>query len=232
MGRGAVDYRDPRTHVLEETDRAHVNSVCFLPDGDMLISLGRITPNRMKRLWQVKQWLQRKDYWRWVQASSRLVWRLTGMAPARHSSLLVSPGSYDSIILRVAPDGTSRIWKRWSNVMVPMHSLRTLPDGHVLYNNTDTGEVLKMDAQTGDVLTSVQVDTAFLRGNFAVSEHRVFVGSQNRLFDVNLQEGRVTRSLVLDDDARSSVFAIGRLPDDMAPLPSRLPVAGAAELVS
>lgn len=37
-----TDYRDPRTHDAAMHDKTHLNSVGFLPDGDMLLSLGRM----------------------------------------------------------------------------------------------------------------------------------------------------------------------------------------------
>ncbi len=220
--RGDTDFRDPRTHVLEETNRTHINSVCFLAGGDMIVSMGRITPERMKRLWHVKQWLKGRGLWPWVVKISQLMTRFTGMKSARHSNLVMVPGSYDTVLLRVSGDGACHIWKRWRNVMVPMHSLRTLPDGHVLYNNTDSGEVLKLDEATGEILQQVFVDSAFLRGNDAVSDEHLVVGSQNQLFEMNLRDGRTTRSLLLNEDARSSIFAVAALPDGMAPLPERL----------
>ena len=37
---GVIDFRDPCTHEKETFDRAHINSVCVLPNGDMLVSMG------------------------------------------------------------------------------------------------------------------------------------------------------------------------------------------------
>ena len=37
-----LDYRDPRTHDPTAHDQTHLNSVAFLPDGAMLVSLGRL----------------------------------------------------------------------------------------------------------------------------------------------------------------------------------------------
>jgi hypothetical protein len=41
--RQVIDFRDPTSHLKAESDGSHLNAVCFLANGDMLVSLGLVT---------------------------------------------------------------------------------------------------------------------------------------------------------------------------------------------
>jgi hypothetical protein len=59
---GTIDFTDPRTHDLETYDAAHVNSLCSLPNGDVLVSLG-IVWGRLTTLFRIKKVLMQAGVW-------------------------------------------------------------------------------------------------------------------------------------------------------------------------
>jgi len=217
---GTVDYRDPRTHILEETDRLHLNAVCALPDGDLLISLGRVLSARMKWLWRMKVLAMRWGAWNTIVKVNKSISRLLGKGESRHTALVSSPGSYRAMVVRWTPGGAARVLRDLPGLVVPNHTLQILRDGRALYNDTDKGEVLLFDPDDGREISRIFVDRTFLRGAAQISDDHVVVGSQNYLYLLNVQSKAVERRLKLDENPRSAVHGIARLPYTARPLPA------------
>ncbi len=219
---GRIDYRDPRTHNPNTSERLHINSLCFLPGGDMLISLGRITSQRMFLLWKLKTAMVRAGVWLWFADLNKALCRALKKAPVAHSEMLAIPGSYRCVLMRLPPGGNPRVLLQIPNTLVPCHSLLPLRDGTALYSNTHSGEILRVDTEDGTVRDRIFVDRAFLRGSVQLSPNTVAVGSQNHLFLLDLTARKVLRTLRLHEDHRVAVFSMGVLPAGMAPLPASL----------
>lgn len=226
---GTLDFRDPRTHVLEETDRLHLNAVCRLPDGDFLMSFGRVTTSKMKLLWKWKVAAMRVGSWDNIVRANRLIARLLRAPRQRHTNLVAAPGSYRALVVRWTPEGACRVLLDLPGLMVPNHTLIHVGEHGVLYNDTDKGEVVIFDPDSGTERARIFVDRTFLRGAALVSEDHVLVGSQNRIFLVNIRTHCVERALQIDEDTRSAVHGIARTHCRMAAMPERFPVYSTME---
>lgn len=226
---GATDFRDPRTHRHETTDGAHVNSVCFLPGGDLLVLLGMIWTRRWTLLHVMKEHMQR--LWVW-EPFVRLVGpplRVLPIARVPRGDIGVAVATGRSALLRVGPDGRPRVVWTLDGRTSPTHSLAALPDGTVFLNDTTAGELVRFDPDRGVVLSRTKVTDGFLRGACPLPDGRVAVGSQRDVLLVDPARGAVVGRIRLSEDPHSSVYDIKVLPPGFAPLPDRL---GAAQTVA
>lgn len=223
---GKIDFRDPRTHRLGAYDRAHLNSLCFLPDNDMLISLGRLTSRKISFLLDAKTYLEKVDLWPLIMSVNRMFRRRFRLKKHRHieviaPELIASFGGYKSAIVRIGE--TSAVTLIMSGTTMPIHSLRTLHDGTVLFTDTNSGELVCFDPNDGSILSRIPVDDELLRGMALLSNEHVAVGSQNTLYVVDIVERHIIQKIRLSDDSRVSIFDVERLPAGTGPLPPRLP---------
>ncbi len=223
---GKIDFRDPRTHRRGAYDRAHLNSLCSLPDNDVLISLGRLTSKTMSLLLDAKGYLQKVAMWPFIMSANRMFRRTFRLKKHRHTEviapeLIAGFGGYESAIVRIGE--TSAVTLIISGTTMPIHSLRTLHDGTVLFTDTNSGQIVRFSPNDGSILDRIPVDDEFLRGMALLSNEHVAVGSQNTLYVVDIVERHLIQKIRLSDDSRVSIFDIERLPAGTEPLPPRLP---------
>jgi len=223
--KGKMDFRDPRTIPRNVYDRSHVNSLCFLPNGDMLVSLGRLTSRKISFLLGVKRYLKKMGLWQlFVRANTFLEHRFHMKKKDRFTDLVVVQPTYRFAILRVPVNGKASVCFQAEKTTAPNHSLLALPDGTVLFDDTTQGEIVRFDPEKKCVLSRIPIDNKFLRGIFRIAENQIVVGSQGVLYVVDFVEGRVLREIKISDDLRESIFAIAVLPPETCPLPVQLSV--------
>jgi len=229
---GAIDFRDPRTHDLETYDAAHVNSLCVLPNGDMLVSLG-IVWGRMTTLFRAKKRLQKWHLWSSFVTLNQGLRKALRLKSPLHSQLVVQPAKARSGVVRVRPDGACSLCLEIPGVSVPSHSLRVHSDGTVLFLNTSAGAIVQFDpagrADQGTLLAATNVSGGFLRGLAHLSESVVVVGNKTELLSFDVARRQVVSRWTYTSDASESVFDVKVLPAHFALPPAQFPDAAAFE---
>ncbi len=209
---GAVEFRDPRTHDEETYDWAHVNSVCALPNGNILVSLGLVLGVKFATLLRIKSRLVKAGSWSKVLEVNRRVRSLLRMKPAMHSDLVVQPARGQSAVVCISPDGRHRLVLKLGGTTVPSHSLLTLHNGTNIYLNTTTGEVVHFLGWDGKVLSNTKVTDGFLRGAAQLDDHTLVLGSKQELITFDLNTLKVKSAYRITDEMHESVYDIKVLP--------------------
>lgn len=210
---GAIEFRDPRTHDEETYDHAHVNSICYLPNGDMLLSLGLVLNPSFSTLLRIKARLVRAGVWPKLLAANRQVRSVFRMKKNVHSDLIVQPARARSAVVRIAPDGTHNLVLTLNGATVPSHSLLALQDETVIYLNTTAGSVVHFAPQSGQVLSDTRITDGFLRGVTPLSNDRLLMGSKNEMITFDLRGLKVVETCKITQDPNESIYDIKALPD-------------------
>ncbi len=211
---GALEFRDPRTHDEETCDHAHVNSICRLSDGTLLISLGLALNTSFSTLLKIKSRLVKAGVWPKLLAANRALRAALRMKKNPHSDLLVQPARAKSAIFELRPDGAHRLVLTLEGVTVPSHSLLALPDDTVVYMNTTAGEVVHFNPQAGQpLLSTTRITDGFLRGAARLPDGRLLLGSKRELLTFDVQQRKLAQSMFVTDDANESVYDIKALPE-------------------
>lgn len=217
---GKIEFRDPRTHEEETYDHAHVNSVCFLPDGSLLTSLGLVLGTKFSALLRLKSRLVKAGVWPRLLAINRSLRDALGMKKNMHSDLLVQPAKAQSAIFRIAPDGNHQLVLALDGATVPSHTLLTLMDETVAYLNTTSGEIVHFkplsDTTGAKVLSTTRVTDGFLRGAVQLTDGTLLLGSKREIIHFDLAKQRVLDAMTITDDANESVYDIKILPPHYA----------------
>jgi hypothetical protein len=217
-----IDFRNPGTHEKSIYNRAHVNSLCLLPDGDLLVSLGFVIQGQFANMLRLKTRLTRWGIWPALMRFNRLLRNALRMKKDLHSDLVVRPRGAKSAVIRIKPNGdlyrhgTNQLVLTLPDVTAPSHSLLALADGTVIYLHTTRGEVINFDPESGKVLFAVKVSDGFLRGATLLSEDRLLVGSNGELVVFDLLGRCVVDRIQLSDDPKESVYDIKVLPEHYA----------------
>jgi len=220
---GKIDFRDPRTHAMEESDGAHVNSICRLPNGEMLVSGGILWTSTFNMLFQGKRYLQKAGLWPLVVGVNKSLRRLLRRRQPMHTALLAQPAYSSSVVLRRRQDQTWCVCLEVPKVAVPSHSLRQLSDGTTIYLNTSDGAIVHFDWSSGQVRSVTKVTEGFLRGAAELSNGVLVVGSMGELIFFDRVAGRVLDRLRVSEDPSESVFDVKEMPPHFAVLPVALP---------
>ena len=189
--RGAIEFRDPRTHDEETYDHAHANSLCFLPNGEMLVSMGLVLNTSFSTLLRIKARLVRAGVWPRLLAANRQIRSALRLKKNVHSDLVLQPARARSAVVRIAPDGAHDLVLALNGATVPSHSLLALPDETVIYLNTTAGTVVHFSPGNGEILSETRITEGFLRGVAPLSDDRYLMGSKNEMitFDLKRIEG-------------------------------------------
>jgi hypothetical protein len=219
---GKTDFRHPLNVEKETYDRAHVNSMCRLFDGDLLVSLGFVFDDQYANLLRLKNQLIRWGIWPAFKALNRGARRALGKKQQNmDQNLMVKPGKAQSAIVRITPNGERSLTLRMKNITAPSHSLLALDDGSVIYLNTTDGTLLHIDPQTCSVLSATQIATdGFLRGVTSLDGNKLLVGSRGEVITFDLTSKVVEERQKLTADPNEAVYDIKELPAhfDMPPV--------------
>lgn len=215
---GGLDFRDPSSHRQLDYDRAHVNSVCALPDGSILASLGQLISQRYAFWLRVKTQLVKLGLWGRVVKINKGIQSALRLDEDLHSDLVMRPGASSAVVLRFSPSGNPELCIRVPDVTAPCHSLLPLPDETALYLNTATGSVIHFDPWQAEIISSTRVTDGFLRGAAQIKDDSILIGSNTTLllFDHYLRQ--VKSELRFSTHPHEAVFDIQRLPPHF-PLP-------------
>jgi hypothetical protein len=217
---GAIDFRNPKTHDEFTFDRAHVNSVCFLSSGEVLVSLGQIVNVELAASLRLKVLLIRLGLWSSVLSINRRLSAAFKLKKDLHSDLVVRPAKATSVVLRISPQGAYELCLDIPGVSTPSHSLLSLPDDSVLYLNTHLGEVVHFDPRNGEMYSSTKATDGFLRGISALEEKTFLMGSKGELITFDIETHLVLDRFTFSDDPKESVYDIKALPAHYAPPPA------------
>ncbi len=99
----------------------------------------------------------------------------------------------------------------FENANVPRHNV-LLSDEFLIHNDTPSGEIVLIDALSGEVRERIAVGDRYLRGLLQLDDGRLVVGAQNQLVVVSLHQADSRREIYLSSDTRESVHSIAELP--------------------
>jgi hypothetical protein len=209
---GGLDFRNPLTNDEEVYDRSHVNSVCVLPDGELLVSLGMIVGARFSLLLRLKRWLINNNLWERLLAINRQISATLRMQNLPHTDLIIHPVKGISTVILLDAEGKPSIPLILSNVSVPSHSLHVLSDGSACYLKTTSGEIVHFEISSRKVFSSVKVSEGFLRGICPLSESLFLLGSSGELLYYNLMTCQVEGKITITSEPFEFVYDIKCLP--------------------
>ena len=213
---GEIDFRDPRSHELTVYDGAHINSVCQLPDGKLLVSLGFVVNRGYSSLMAVKTWLVRRGWWSGFIHVNSILRQALALKKDMHSNLVVPPARGRCAVLLRSEAGIFDPCLTIHNATAPAHSLLAMPDGIGIYLNTTTGEIIQFDPDKKTILSADKITDKFLRGVTMLSEEMLVVGAQNGVILYNRTRRRIVEHFQLSENAGESVFAIQSLEDEFS----------------
>lgn len=215
INRGRIDFRHPRSVEKETYDRAHLNSLCRLAGGDLLVSLGFVFDARFAGLLRLKIRLIQWGVWPALKAANKALRRGLGRSGKNmDQSLVVKPAQARSALVRILPSGERRLSLELSRITAPSHSLLALGDDTVIYLNTTNGELLHIEPYAGQTLSSTPVaENGFLRGVTKINERRLLVGSRGELIVFDLPACRVSDRFSITADPNEAVYDIKPLPE-------------------
>ena len=211
-----IDFRDPRTHDLETHDNAHINSICELENGVLLVSLGLILKSDFLNLLRLKRWLKDKKLWEKFLALNRKINQRLNFRKKMHSDLVFQPTTGRSAIVRISQDGDIAPLLVLNEKIVPSHSLLPLSENRFVYLDTTEGKVLEINSKTGQVLVSTKITEGFLRGVTQLSKNELVLGSKGELIFFDLEKHIIKKRLQITDVPQESVFDIEILPPNFA----------------
>jgi hypothetical protein len=219
---GRIDFRDPRTHRYETYDGAHVNSVAVLPSGDVLVMMGIIWTRSMTSLFTLKKYLKKSGLWKPLVGVSNIGARLFKLEKPLNSEMAFQVATGKSAVVRFHTNGEVSVPFIVPNTNTPVHSLMAQADGTAFFNDTDSGNVVHFDPDTGETLSRTDVGEAFLRGIARVSQNQVVVGGVQNAFLVDTALRQVVDSFRLSENPNETVYDIKVLPSTFDRLPDRL----------
>jgi hypothetical protein len=211
-----LDFRDPGTHAKEIFNRSHLNSVCVLSNGDILLSLGLVLGGSHAKLLRIKSLMVKRGVWPVLLDANRRIRDLLRLKKDLHSDLAFQPVSARSVVVRIAPDGSFALSLVIPDITTPSHSLVETPSGTVIYLHTTQGCVLHFDPQTGEVISLTKVTDGFLRGITLLPDDRYLMGSKNELITFDLSKQRVATRSRISDNPNEAVYDIKVLPTHYA----------------
>ncbi len=221
---GRIDFSDPTAFRLDDYDRMHLNSVCVSGTGVVTVSLGRMLPLHMNLLLDVKDFLNRVGLYEHLITASKTLRRVLGVKAKQNSDIGIVLQNAASALARRDAEGQWSLFNRFDKTAVPNHSLKCWNDATLLYCDTNHGDLLFIDTETGAICERMFVASEFLRGLCVIDRSTALVGSQNCLYQVDLTERRILRKIEVSTDKRLSIYDVIVIPDAFAPLPSHLPV--------
>jgi hypothetical protein len=229
--RGKVDFRNPLTHDQETYDRAHLNGVCVLSNGDILASLGQVIGAEYATLLRLKVLLIKMGLWASVMSvNHRLQHLKRNLFPSltQGTSRAALSHQSQSAVVRIAEDGAHSLCLSVPSVSTPSHSLLALPDDSAVYLNTTEGTVLHFSPDSGEIYSSTKVTggtehrEGFLRGAALLPSvegtvgRTLLLGSKGELITFDLERLEVLVRFQYTPDPNESVYDIKVLPEHYA----------------
>ncbi|MCK5345656.1 MAG: hypothetical protein KAR20_19735, partial [Candidatus Heimdallarchaeota archaeon] len=175
--KGLIDFRDPRSHVLPDFDRAHVNSIDMQEDGSLLISLGLVSSLKFSVLMKIKDKLIQRGLWSALVKINQWLIKIFSIKKDLHSELFIQPARGKSVIVRMKSDNDLTNCFVLKDISVPSHSIMSMSDGVGIYLNTSSGDVVQFDLGNRVNISTTHITEHFLRGIFKINDDQVLLGS-------------------------------------------------------
>jgi hypothetical protein len=208
-----IDFRDPRTFDVGTYDHSHLNSVCALDDGTIIVSLGRVLNTRLALYLKLKDWTYEHGLWSQIVVISTLVGRLVGKKPKGYQHLIVQPAKGYSAVIRIGGNGLHELELVRRGVAVPSHSLTALDGNTFIYLHTSEGRVIHYDPVWKKTLSDVKVTDDFLRGCTRLGDDHLLLGSKGEIIKYNWKRGVVEETFQVSKDNNEFIFALAVLPE-------------------
>jgi hypothetical protein len=219
---GAIDFRDPRSADYDMYDSLHVNGVCFLLDGDMLVLLGMLPSFTTRLLGTLRERLMECGWWDPLVTVNQFISELFHLKPAPHTKMVANFSTGKAAIVRIHRDGQLSIPVILQKTAIPIHSLLAEQDGTVLFNDTNAYEIVHFDPNPYTELSRTKVPVGFLRGIVRLPNGLTAVGNQHYVQVVDLKTQTVVDSIKLSMNPNEAVYDLKILPSSFQALPSRL----------
>ncbi len=210
--KGSINFLDPRTFDFGQYDRAHVNSLCILPNGDLLISLGLIVGIDFETLLRIKDRLIEMGIWSPLMVVVRRIRSALGNKENNHTGQITLPIRGKSAITRITRDGSISLCLEIPKATVPSHSLLLLPNNSVIYLNTSEGTIINFDPFTCEVLSTTHLGKGFLRGATSLNNNMLLLGDKQDLIIFDIRVNQVFERIRITADSMEAVYDIKVLP--------------------
>ncbi len=210
---GKKDFRMRTYFNLDVYDRVHLNSVCQLPDGRLLLSLGLLVGDYFGFLMNIKTLMMKLKVWDFFLGINRAIRRLLRRDKQMLSDLVVQPAKGKSAIVSLDAGGNWQTHLVIDTAQNPSHSVRGLSDGTAVYLNTSHGEIIHFDLD-GRVISTTKVSEKFLRGLLELPDGHLALGSSNYLLIFDLKTCSIVDRIELSPEPLNSIFDIQIMPPD------------------
>ncbi len=217
-----IDFRDRRKFRTEEFDHTHLNSLSKCPNGDVLLSLGLIVDTPFSALMELKSIFIKYGIWPWILNVNRAIRNLLHLKKQKLTELVIQPSRWGSAIVRVSPDGSSKLLLLLDGMVNPSHSVRVLSDGTAIYLDTSHGAVLHFEIETGTMISRTEISDQFLRGAVELPDGTFALGSGNEVLIYDLRSCKVLDRIVFSDNPAESVHGLDILPPEFILPPDSL----------
>jgi len=219
---GKKDFRARAYFNLDVYDRTHLNSICKLPDGRLLFSLGLLVGDYFGLLMNIKTLMLKLKVWKFFLKINRGVRRLLGREKSMLSDLVVQPAKSGSAVASWNPSsGEWLVNLQIDSANNPSHSVRVLSDGTAAYLNTSKGELIHF-MLNGRVLSVTKITDKFLRGLLELPDGHLLIGDSNVLLIFDLAARAVVDQIELSPDPMNSIFDIQIMPPEFELPPDSL----------
>ncbi len=218
-----LDYRQAAV-AARNSNILHLNSLNRDGDGRLVVSLGRIRPQHESWASQVKR--TRRRWLRPLGAALHHIERLGG----RGFEALPSISGGRCAVIRLGEGGGATghaaelIWES-DGAGVPNHNA-TLCGTALIYNDSNAHCLTRVDLQRDSKVHTVRIpgDRPFVRGLCQTGPDLFICGSQNpaALFEVDIEEQRTVREVVVSKIPNESVYGICEIPDSFDDPPEML----------
>lgn len=216
---GDIDFRDPRTHDEVFADSTHTNGLSINSQGEILLSLGLLKKQNHQRLLYIKNWMIRHHLWEIIESFNKFMRSNFIKLENRHSGeLVVQPAKGLSVLFKITSSGEIKKVITLNGATAPSHSARFLHDGSAIYLKTTTGELIHLDAMTGDIHSIDQLGEKFLRGAYQLPDGTLLLGDNNKMIHYDLGKREIIFSDFVSDDKMEAIFDINILPE-YVPMP-------------
>lgn len=214
---GNINFRDPRTHDTVETDKAHINSVFRMTNGDLLISLGLLKNSDFSSLLSIKYKLVRYGIWKYFIAINSFLRRyvFTKVTETKGEMIIQAAKGY-SAVARIDKDLNVRLVMHFFGSSVPSHSVRELKDGSGIYLNSTDGELIHFSLENGEIYWRDKLGSKFLRGARELPDGTLLLGDGSSFLHYDLKNHALLSKHKFTDETAPSVFDFCPLPDDFA----------------
>lgn len=222
LASGKNDFRVRPYFNLDVYDRTHLNSVCELPDGRLLLSMGLFVGDYFGLLMNIKTLMLKLNIWKFFLKINRGLRQFLRKEKQMLTDLVVQPAKGRSAVVSLNPiSGEWQVNLQINAAINPSHSVRALSDGTAVYLNTSKGELIHFTLN-GEVLSVTKITDKFLRGLLELPDGRLLLGDCNTLLIFDLAARAVVDQIELSDDPMNSIFDIQIIPPDFELPPDSL----------